>query len=75
MVVYNHTVINRRLRKMVQMQNEVNKANQRNTGLLYINHEIEPIMSLDELSKLIIYLTQIYGYAVNNNVNKVMLRK
>jgi hypothetical protein len=51
------------------------KPNQQSGGLLYINHQIEPIMTLDELAKLIIYLGQIYRYAVNNNVQSVMIRK
>jgi len=61
---------------MIQTQNiPQSKPNQQCSGLLYINHEIEPIMTLDQLSQLIIYFTQIYRYAVRNNVNKVMLRK
>lgn len=53
----------------------VSIPNQQNGGLLYINHEIPRIMTLDELSKHIIYLTQIYQYAVRNNVIKIMIRK
>ena len=51
------------------------KPNQQNTGMLYVNSEIQPVMSLDELSKLIIHLTQIYRYAVQNNVSRIVLRK
>jgi hypothetical protein len=53
----------------------VSKPNQQNTGMIYCNSEIPSIMTLDELSKLIIHLTQIYRYAVQNNVQSIMLRK
>ena len=51
------------------------KPNQQNNGILYINHEIKAVMTLDDLSKLIIHLTQIYRYAVNNNIQSILLRK
>ena len=51
------------------------KPNQQCTGMIYCNSEIKDVMSLDDLSKFIIHLGQIYQYAVRNNVSRIMLRK
>jgi hypothetical protein len=64
---------------MLQTQNAQNipesKPNQQCSGVIYVNFKPEPLMTLEQLDKYIIYLMQIRRYAVNNNVLRIALKQ